>query len=59
VAVISTTVGWVGGSDSWDGFPSISVSLDGAGGSRRVLLVVGAILLCSCVSTQKQGKTRY
>ena len=56
VAVISTNVGWVGGSDSWDGFPSISVSLGGAGGSRRVFLVVGAILLCAYVSREKKGK---
>ena len=47
---ISTTVGWVGGRDSWDGFPSISVSLGGPSGSHRVFLVLGAILLCACVS---------
>jgi hypothetical protein len=39
--VISTTVGWVGGRHSWEGIVSISVSLDGAGGSLGVFLVLG------------------
>ena len=54
VAVISRSVGWVGGSDSWDGLPSISVLLWGAGSSRMVFLVFGAILLLYVVSTKKQ-----
>jgi hypothetical protein len=54
VAVISLSVGWVGGSDSWDEFPSISVSLWGAGSSRVVFLVFGAILVLYVVSTKKQ-----
>jgi len=54
MAVISLSVGWVGGSDSCDGLPSISVSLWGAGSSRVVFLVFGAILVLYVVSTKKQ-----
>jgi hypothetical protein len=43
-AVISITMGWVGGRDSWDGISSISVSLGIAGGSLGVFLVLGAIV---------------
>ena len=43
-AVISVTVGCVGGRHSWDGFSFISVSLATAGGSRWVFLVEGAIV---------------
>jgi hypothetical protein len=54
--VISTTVGWVGGRHSWEGLASISVSLDGAGGSLGVFLVLGAIVQCKCESTKKETK---
>jgi hypothetical protein len=56
VGDISTTVGCVGGRDSCGGFSVISVSLDGAGGSRWVNLVFGAIILRKCSSTQKRKK---
>jgi hypothetical protein len=55
-AVISTTVGWVGGRQSWEGPSSISVSLDGVWGSCWVLLVLGAIVQRKCESTKKQEK---
>jgi hypothetical protein len=51
-AGISTTVGWVGGRDSWVGPSSISVSLLGAGGSRGVDLVFATIIIQQA-STEK------
>jgi hypothetical protein len=54
--VISTTVGCVGGRDSCGGPSVISVSLEGAGGSRWVNLVFGAIILRKCGSTKKRRK---
>ena len=44
-AGISNTVGWVGGRESWDGPSSMSVSLDGAGGSCGVDLVLATIII--------------
>jgi hypothetical protein len=58
VEVISTTVGGVSGGGSCGGFSVISVSLDGAGGSRWVYLVFGAIILRKCSSTKKGKQTK-
>ena len=55
--VISTTVGCVGGRDSCEGPSVISVSLEGAGGSRCVYLVFGAIILRKSGSTKKGENT--
>jgi hypothetical protein len=54
---ISITVGWVGGRESCVGPSSMSVSLEGAGGSRGVDLVLATIIIHSS-QYGKSKKTR-